>query len=86
MQGFVGAHLEKNMQLFMDMQQKVASQPGQVMTPEAWGQLFSVQNPAMQALMGNYMDQSRAAMDQLQDQIQRNSEQMLNVMGFRRPN
>ncbi|HEX5786486.1 MAG TPA: polyhydroxyalkanoate synthesis repressor PhaR [Burkholderiaceae bacterium] len=86
LQGFVGAHLEKNMQLFMDMQQKVAAQPGKVVSPDAWGQLFSAQNPAMQALMGNYMEQSRAAMDQLQEQLQRNSEQMLNVMGFRRPN
>ena len=85
MQGFVGDYLEKNMQLFMDVQQKMASRPGSTLTPEVWGQLFNSQNPVMQSLMGKYMDQSKVAMEQLQDQVQRNSEQMLQVMGFRRP-
>lgn len=84
MQGFIGAYLEKNMQLLTDMQQKVAPHPGS-MSPEAWNQLLSVNNPVMQSLMGNYLEQSKTAFEQVQDQMQRNSEQMLNAMGFRRP-
>lgn len=84
MQGFIGAYLEKNMQLLTEMQQKVANQPG-TMSPEAWNQLLSVNNPVMQGLMGTYLEQSKTAFEQVQDQMQRNSEQMLNAMGFRRP-
>lgn len=84
MQGFVGAYLEKNMQVFMEMQQKVGTQP-QGMSPEAWGQLVSLQGPAMQNLMGTYLEQSKTAFVQVQEQMQRSSEQMLSAMGFKRP-
>ena len=84
MQGFIGAYLEKNMQLFTEMQQKVAPQASS-MTPEAWNQFLSVKNPVMQNMMGSYLEQSKAAFEQVQDQMQRNSEQVLSAMGFRRP-
>lgn len=85
MQGFIGAYLEKNMQLFTEMQQKVAPQTGSGMSPEAWNQFLNVKNPMMQNMMGSYLEQSKAAFEQVQDQMQRNSEQVLNAMGFRRP-
>lgn len=84
MQGFIGAYLEKNMQLFTEMQQKVAPQANS-MSPEAWSQFLNVKNPVMQNMMGSYLEQSKTAFEQVQDQMQRNSEQMLNAMGFRRP-
>lgn len=85
MQGFIGAYLEKNMQLFTEMQQKIAPQTGSGMSPEAWNQFLNVKNPMMQNMMGGYLEQSKAAFEQVQDQMQRNSEQVLNAMGFRRP-
>ena len=84
MQGFVGAYLEKNMQVFMEMQQKVAAQP-KGMSPEAWSQFLSIQGPVMQNMMGTYMEQSKTAFAQVQEQMQRSSEQMLSAMGFKRP-
>lgn len=83
MQGFVGAYLEKNMQVFMEMQQKVATQP-KGMTPEAWSQFLSIQGPVMQTVMGSYMEQSKTAFEQVQEQMQRSSEQMLTAMGIKR--
>lgn len=83
MQGFVGAYLEKNMQVFMEMQQKVAHQP-QGMTPEAWSQFLNVQGPVMQTMMGSYLEQSKTAFEQVQEQMQRSSEQMLVAMGLKR--
>jgi polyhydroxyalkanoate synthesis repressor PhaR len=83
MQGFVGAYLEKNMQVFMEMQQKVAHQP-QGMTPEAWNQFLTVQGPVMQTMMGGYLEHSKTAFQQVQEQMQRSSEQMLLAMGLKR--
>lgn len=82
MQGFVGAYLEKNMQVFMDMQQKVSAQP-KGMTPESWNQFLSIQGPVMKTMMGTYMEQSKTAFEQVQEQMQRNSEQMLTAMGIK---
>lgn len=84
MQGFVGAYLEKNMQVFMEMQQKVGVQP-KGMSPEAWSQFLNIQGPVMQNMMGTYMEQSKTAFAQVQEQMQRSSEQMLAAMGFKRP-
>ncbi|NBO87575.1 MAG: polyhydroxyalkanoate synthesis repressor PhaR, partial [Burkholderiaceae bacterium] len=61
MQGLMGSHLERTMQSFMDMQQKLTEQ-SKSMTgggTEAWTQMMNLQNPFMQNLMTNYMDQSK---------------------------
>lgn len=84
MQGFVGAYLEKNMQVFMEMQQKVGAQP-KGMSPEAWSQFLNIQGPVMQNMLGGYLEQSKTAFEQVQEQMQRSSEQMLSAMGFKRP-
>ncbi len=77
MQGFVGAYLEKNMQVFTDLQQNVAQQGGSL-SPDAWANLINLQSPVVQSLMGGYLEQSKAAYAQVQDQ-------MLAAMGLRRP-
>lgn len=64
MQGFMGAHLEKNVQAFTDLQSKMAEQ-SKTLTPEMWAQFSSVQNPFMQGLMSNYTDQSKAMFDNM---------------------
>lgn len=84
MQGFMGAYLEKNVQMFMDLQQRMADQPGGTMTPEMWQQFMNMQSPLMQGMMGNYMEQSKNAFMQMQEQMQRNSEQMLAALGLKR--
>ncbi len=83
MQDFMGSYLEKNVQVFMDMQKKVAEQ-SKVLTPELFQQFLSLQSPLVQGMMGNYMEQSKNALTQMQEQMQRNSEQMLAAMGLKR--
>jgi polyhydroxyalkanoate synthesis repressor PhaR len=83
MQGFVGAYLEKNMQVFMEMQQKLTTQPKGA-TPEAWSQFLTMQGPMMQTMMTSYLDQTKNAFEQMQEQMQRSSEQMLAAMLFKR--
>jgi len=83
MQGFMGSYLEKNIQMFTDMQARLAEQ-SQGMTPEAWAKLMGAQSPMVQGLMGNYTEQSRTMFTQMQEQMQKQTEQMLSVLGLKR--
>ena len=83
MQGFMGSYLEKNVQMFTDMQARLAEQ-SQGMTPEAWAKFLGAQSPMVQGLMGNYTDPSRSMFTQMQEQMQKQTEQMLGVMGLKR--
>ena len=84
MQGFMGAYLEKNIQIFMDLQHKMTEQSGGGVNPEAWQQFMNMQSPMMQGMMGTYLEQSRSAFAQMQEQMQKNSEQMLAALGLKR--
>ena len=67
-QGFMGTYLEKNVQAFTDIQAKLAEQ-SKTMSPELWAQFVSVQNPLMQGMMGNYVEQSKTLFDTMQEQM-----------------
>ncbi|MDM7464399.1 MAG: polyhydroxyalkanoate synthesis repressor PhaR [Tepidimonas taiwanensis] len=75
MQDFMGSYLERNLQIFMELQQKLAEQAKEL-TPEVWQQFMAAQTPLM---MGSFFAQSQRAFAQLQ-------EQMLAAMGVKRPN
>ena len=83
MQGFMGSYLEKNVQAFTDIQAKLAEQ-AHGMTPEAWTQFMGGQAPMVPGLMGNYAEQSRTLFSQMQEQMQKQTEQMLGAMGLKR--
>ena len=83
MQGFMGSYLEKNVQVFTDMQSKLTEQ-SQGMTPEMWTQFMSAQSPMVQGLMGRYADQSHTMFTQMQEQVQKQTEQMLGALGLKR--
>jgi polyhydroxyalkanoate synthesis repressor PhaR len=83
MQDFMGSYLEKNVQIFMDLQNKMSEQT-KGLNPEVWKQFTNVQSPMMQGMMGTYMEQSRSAFTQMQEQMQKNSEQMLAALGLKR--
>jgi len=83
MQDFMGSYLEKNVQIFMDLQQKMSEQ-SKSFTPEMWQQFMNMQSPMMQGMMGTYLEQSRNAFSQMQEQMQKNSEQMLAAFGLKR--
>jgi len=75
MQGMMGSYLEKNLQTFTDIQQRVAEQskglvdPAKLQSPELWTQFLNGQAPMVQGLMGNYMEQSRQVFMQMQEQM-----------------
>ncbi|MBU3625786.1 polyhydroxyalkanoate synthesis repressor PhaR [Polynucleobacter sp. JS-Safj-400b-B2] len=73
MQGLMGNYLEKTMQSFVDIHNKLGDQTkglGAGSTPEAWSQMMNLQNPLMQGLMGNYMQQSKDLFIKMQEQVQ----------------
>ena len=83
MQGFMGAYLEKNVQAFTDVQAKLAEQ-SQSVTPEMWSQFMSLQSPMLKGMMGNYVEQSQTMLAQMQEQMQKQTEQMLGAFGIKR--
>ena len=83
MQDFMGSYLEKNVQIFMDLQNKMTEQT-KGLNPDLWKQFTNVQSPMMQGMMGAYMEQSRDAFAQMQAQMQKNSEQVLAALGIKR--
>jgi len=83
MQGFMGAYLEKNVQMFTEIQSKLAEQT-QGFTPEMWSQFLTMQSPLMQGVMGNYLEQSKNMFLQMQEQMNRQTEQMWGAFGLKR--
>jgi len=74
MQGLMGSYLEKNLQAFVDIQQRLAEQSKGLydpkhLTPEMWAQFLSGQAPLMQGLMGSYLEQSKNLFVQMQKQM-----------------
>ncbi|MBI5277021.1 MAG: polyhydroxyalkanoate synthesis repressor PhaR [Burkholderiales bacterium] len=80
MQGFMGTYLEKNVQSLTDLQTRLAEQ-SKNFTPEMWTQFMNIQNPLM---MGSYAEQSKQAFEKLQEQMQKNTEQLFGAFGIKR--
>ncbi|MBI3727703.1 polyhydroxyalkanoate synthesis repressor PhaR [Undibacterium sp. Ji50W] len=87
MQGMMGNYLEKNVQAFIDIQNKLAENSkgiyeGKPFSPEMWTQFMNVQGPMMQGMMGNYIEQSKNLFVQMQEQMQSQAKNMFNVFPF----
>jgi polyhydroxyalkanoate synthesis repressor PhaR len=80
MQGFMGTYLEKNVQAFTDLQSQMAEQ-SKGLTPEMWAQFMSVPGPGV---AGSYVEQSRRMFETMQEQMQKNTEQMLGAFGIKK--
>ena len=78
-QAFMGTYLEKNVQAFMEIQGKLTEQ-SKTLTPEMWSQFVNMQNPMMQG----YVEQSKKMFDSLQEQMTKQTEQMLGAFGIKR--
>ena len=91
MQGMMGSYLEKNLQTFTDIQKRLADQSKgliepSVMNPEMWTQFLNGQAPAVQGLMGNYLEQSKNMFAQMQEQMAKQAETLFPGMpGFVAP-
>jgi polyhydroxyalkanoate synthesis repressor PhaR len=88
MQGIIGSYMEKNMQAFLSIQDKLQDQARQVygdktmLTPEVWRQFMQMQAPALQGMMGNYLEQSAKVFLDMQQQMQRQTRGMFGGFPF----
>ncbi|MBL8385824.1 MAG: polyhydroxyalkanoate synthesis repressor PhaR [Burkholderiales bacterium] len=92
MQGMMGMYLEKNVQAFLDIQERMAEQskalfaatgkPGATPGADAWTQFMNFQGPMMQGIMSNYIEQSKNMFLQMQDQFQNQAKNMFGSFPF----
>lgn len=86
MQGMMGSYLEKNLQTFTELQQRLSDQTKglydpKAMNPELWTQFLNGQAPVMQGLMGNYLEQSKSMFLQMQEQMAKQAETLFPAFG-----
>ena len=92
MQGMMGTYLEKSIQSFIEIQDKMKDQLGDTTRQlydgkgfgsELWTQFLAGQAPMMQSMMGSYMEQSKNMFMQMQDQMQNQTRSMFgNAFNF----
>jgi polyhydroxyalkanoate synthesis repressor PhaR len=83
MQGMMGDYLEKNIKAFTEIQSSLQEQSrkmvegkGTFPNADAWAQFMQSQAPMMQNMMGNYIEQSKNIFMQMQEQMQKNAQNM----------
>ncbi len=90
MQGMMGKYLENNIKAFTDMQSKLQDQVRSVygenatVSQDLWAQFLNCQGPAMQSMMGAYMEQSKKMYAQMQEQLDSQTRNLFS--GFQFPN
>lgn len=88
MQGMMGSYLEKNIQTFIEMQQRLQEQSrsmygeNPMMNSESWSQFLKIQGPAIQGLMGNYLEQSAKMFLDMQQQLQKQTRNLFGNFPF----
>ncbi len=88
MQGMMGQYLENNVSAFSDMQKKLQDQAKHLygdnaaMSKDMWAQFLNFQGPAMQSMMGTYVEQSQKMFHQMQDSIQEQTRKMFTGFQF----
>jgi polyhydroxyalkanoate synthesis repressor PhaR len=88
MQGMMGQYLENNIKAFSDMQKKLQDQAKHLygdnaaMSKDLWAQFLNFQGPAMQSMMGTYVEQSQKMFQQMQDSIQEQTKKVLSGFQF----
>ncbi|MCX8018053.1 MAG: polyhydroxyalkanoate synthesis repressor PhaR, partial [Rhodocyclaceae bacterium] len=91
MQGMMGQYLENNIKAFAEMQKKLQEQAKHLygdnaaMSKDLWAQFLNFQGPAMQSMMGAYVEQSQKMFQQMQDSIQEQTKKMFSSFQFPSP-
>jgi polyhydroxyalkanoate synthesis repressor PhaR len=90
MQGMMGKYLENNIKAFTEMQHKLQDQARSIygdnspISQDLWAQFLNFQGPAMQSMMGAYMEQSKKMLTQMQEQMENQTRNLFT--GFQFPN
>ena len=82
MQGFMGGYLERSIQSMMEVQSRFGEQ-SKGLSPEMWTQFVALQSPVVQAMMGGNLEQSKNILLQMQEQVQKQTGQMLGAFGIK---
>ncbi|MBI2296518.1 MAG: polyhydroxyalkanoate synthesis repressor PhaR [Betaproteobacteria bacterium] len=88
MQGMMGSYLEKNIQTFIEIQKRLQDQSRQIygenpmLNSDAWSEFVRMQGPAIQGLMGRYLEQSANAFMEMQLQLQRQTRNLFGSFPF----
>ena len=89
MQGMMGGYLEKNIHTFVEIQKKLQEQSSAIyggtppmLNPDAWGEFLKMQGPAIQGLMGSYLEQSANAFLEMQQQLQKQTRNLFGTFPF----
>ncbi len=75
-QTIMGQYMEQNVKAFLAIQKKLQDQAKQVygdkmmITPDLWKQFMQMQAPAMQGMLGNYLEQSAKLFMDMQQRMQ----------------
>ena len=90
LQGMLGKYLENNIKAFSDMQSRLKDQARALygenapMNQDLLAQFINFQGPAMQSMMGAYVEQSQKMFKQMQDSMQDQTSKLFS--GFPFPN
>jgi polyhydroxyalkanoate synthesis repressor PhaR len=75
-QTMIGQYIEQNVKAFLAIQKKLQDQAKQIygdkmlLTPDVWKQFMQMQAPAMQGMLGNYLEQSAKLFMDMQQRMQ----------------
>jgi polyhydroxyalkanoate synthesis repressor PhaR len=87
-QTMIGQYMEQNVKAFLAIQAKLQEQAKQVygdkmlLTPELWKQFMQMQAPAMQGMLGNYLEQSAKLFLDMQQRMQDQTRGMFAAFPF----
>ena len=87
-QTIMGQYMEQNVKAFMAIQKKLQDQAKQVygdkmmLTPDLWKQFMQMQAPAMQGMLGNYLEQSAKLFMDMQQRMQDQTRGMFAAFPF----
>jgi polyhydroxyalkanoate synthesis repressor PhaR len=87
MQGMMGSYLEKNVQAFVDIQNKLQEQSkafydSNKVGPDMWAQFVNMQAPMLQSMMSSYIEQSKDLFMQMQENMSKQARSMFTGFQF----
>ena len=88
LQGIMGNYMEQNVKAFIAIQGKLQDQAKQIygdkmlLTPDLWKQFLQMQAPAMQGMLGNYLEQSAKLFMDMQQRMQDQTRGMFTTFPF----
>ncbi len=87
-QTMIGQYIEQNVKAFLAIQKKLQDQAKQIygdkmmLTPDVWKQFMQMQAPAMQGMLGNYLEQSAKLFIDMQQRMQDQTRGMFAAFPF----